>query len=351
MSSHSRLPASRQPRSAINHLRRHTLAAMASLAAGLAWPGGPLLAQQSPSSTGWQPQGPVQLINGFSAGGAGDSLCRVLAEALQPLLGQPVVVETRPGANGFIGAQAVSRSAPDGRTIGMATMSMLTISPQLPGLTLPIDTRKDLTPIATLADIYSMLVSSPDAPFRTVQELIEYARQHPGRISYASAGIGSAPHLAGELFRRQAGIDIVHVPYKGGAQAMVDLQAGRVQMLIGNMPDFMGQVKTGALRGIAFGGDEAAPALPDVPLIKQWLPEYSFSNWFGIVGPAGMPPDVVRGLNAAIQQALSEPKVRTQIAALGAQVVTGDTAAFQALIERDRARWGEIIRDANIRIE
>jgi tripartite-type tricarboxylate transporter receptor subunit TctC len=303
------------------------------------------------AASGWKPNGPVRLLNGFSAGGAADLLCRILAEALAPALGQPVVVDTRPGANGFIAAQAVARAAPDGRTIGLATMSMLTIAPQLPGMNLPIDPRKELAPIAEVAGIYVLLVAAPDAPFRAVPELIAYAKANPGKISYASAGIGSAPHLAGELFKRQAGIDIVHVPYKGGAQAMVDLEAGRVQMLIGNMPDYLPQVKSGALRGIAFGGDRPSPALPDLPLIRQWLPRYDVSNWFGMVGPAGLPPAVIAGLNGAFQSALAQAAVRAQMDRLGAAVLSGDTAAFQALIDHDWRSWGEVITAAHIRVE
>jgi len=334
-----------------NPQRRESLARLSAIAASLALPAGAGLSTGAWAQSHWKPSGQVTLYNGFSVGGSGDAMCRILAEALQPILGQTVVVETRPGANGFIAAQAVARAAPDGRTIGMATMSMLTIAPQLPGVTLPISPKTDLTPIAAISGIYVMLATSPDVPFKTVSELLDYARANPGKISFASAGIGSAPHLAGELFRRLANVDIVHVPYKGGAQAMVDLQAGRVQMLIGNMPDFLGHVKSGALRGVAFAGDEAAPALPDVPLIKQWLPEYSVSNWFGIVGPPGLPVDIATALNAAIQEALKEPKAREQMARLGAEVLTGDLAHFRTLIDRDWNRWGEVIKAANIRVE
>ncbi len=320
---------------------------LASLAAGLAATTLPAWSQ----APAWKPAKPVRLINGFSAGGAADMLCRILAEALRPLLDQTVIVETRAGANGFIAAEAVARAAPDGLTIGLATMSMLTVAPQLPGLKLPINTQTELTLIGSIAGIYSLLVSSPAAPFRTVPELIAYAKAHPGEISYASAGMGSAPHLAGELFRRQANIDIVHVPYKGGSQAMVDLMAGRVQMLIGNMPDFLSQVKSGAIRPIAFGGERAAPALPDVPLIKNWLPGYNVSNWFGIVGPAHLPESITTALSNALQAALADPSVRNRMIALGAEVVPGTPAQFQKMVDDDRRRWGEVIKAANIRAD
>jgi tripartite-type tricarboxylate transporter receptor subunit TctC len=290
-------------------------------------------------------------MNGFAAGGSGDFVCRVLADALRPLLGQSVIVDTQAGANGFIAAQTVARAAPDGHTIGLATMSMLTIAPQLPGVKLPISVDTDLTPIANVAGIYKLLIAYPDAPFRAVPELIAYAKANPGKISYASAGIGSSPHLAAELFRSQAGIDIVHIPYKGGAPAIVDLAAGRVQMMIGNMTDFLGQVKGGKLRGIAFGGDRASPALPDLPLIKQWLPQYNVSNWFGIVGPGRLAPHITSALNAAIQKAVAEPAAQARLVEHGAEILAGPVERFNAEIAAYRANWSSVIRTAGIRAE
>lgn len=298
----------------------------------------------------WRPARPIRLLNGFSAGGAGDIVCRIIAESLKPVLKQTVVVDTRPGANGFIAAEAVSHANPDGLTVGMATMSMLTIAPQLPGMRTPINVQTGLTPIANIAGIYMLLVASPKAPFQTVPELIAYAKAHPGVITYASAGIGSAPHLAGELFRKQANIDIRHVPYRGGAQALVDLVAGRVDMIIGNMPDFLGQLKSGALRGIAFAGEHAAPALPNLPLIKQWLPNYNISNWFGIVGPGRLPPDITRAWNTALQDIMRDPTTQKRMTENGLEVLSGPTDSFIAQIAKDRERWGEVIKAAGIHV-
>ena len=323
--------------------RRRALMVGAILAAGL-----PRLAR---AQSGWQPTREIRLMNGFAAGGSADIVCRILSEALRPVLGQVVIVETRSGANGFIAAEAVARAAPDGHTVGLATMSMLTIAPQLPGIKLPINVESDLTPIANIAGIYKLLVVAPDAPFRTVPELIAYAKAHPGAVSYASAGIGSSPHLAAELFRRQAGIDIVHVPYRGGALAIVDLAAGRVQMLIGNMTDFLGQVKAGKLRGVAFGGDRAAPVLPDLPLIKQWLPNYSVSNWFGIVGPGRLPAPIAAAWNAALQKVMADPVVQARLVDNGVEILAGPIDRFNADIAAYRSNWSEVIRAAGIRAE
>ena len=329
----------------MNRLRRNLLSAGGALALGAGLP------RLGAAQAAWKPVRDVRIMNGFAAGGSGELVCRIAAEALRPLFGQNVIVETQAGANGFIAAQTVARAAPDGHTVGMATMSMLTIAPQLPGVTLQINVETDLTPIANLAGIYSLLVVSPDAPFRTVPELIAYAKAKPGAVSYASAGVGSAPHLAAELFRSQAGIDILHVPYKGGAPAMLDVAAGRVQMMFGNLSDFLGQVKAGKLRGVAFGGDRAAPVLPDLPLIKQWLPNYSVSNWFSIVGPGHLPANITAAWNAALQKGLADPAMQSRLADLGAEVLVGSTERFQAEIAAYRANWAGVIRSAGIRAE
>lgn len=326
-------------------LRRRTLLTRAGAVIGAS-----MVPALSIAQAPWRPTKPVRLLNGFSAGGSGDVLCRVLADALRPVVGETVVVDTRPGANGFIAAEAVARAAPDGHTIGMATMSMLTTAPQLPGVTVPINVDTELTPIGGLAGIYLLMVTHPGAPYKTVPELIAYAKANPGAVSYASAGTGSAPHLAGELFARQAGVNMVHVPYKGGAQALVDLTAGRVQLLIGNMPDYLSQIRSGLLRGVAFGGDKSAPALPELPQIRQWLPEFNITNWFGIVGPARLPANIANAWNAAMQTALNDPIARKRMADMGADPMFGSVAQFQKVIDTDKARWGSVIRAANIRV-
>ncbi len=299
----------------------------------------------------WRPTRDVRIMNGFAAGGSGELVCRIVAEALRPIFGQHVIVETQAGANGFIAAQAVARAAPDGHTVGLATMSMLTIAPQLPGMKLPINVDSDLTPLSNIAGIYKLLVVSPDAKFRTVPELIAYAKANPGKVTYASAGIGSSPHLAAELFRNQAGIDIVHVPYKGGAPALFDVSAGRVDMMIGNLSDFLGQVKGGKLRGVAFGGDRASPALPDLPLIKQWLPNYSVSNWFSLVGPGHLPAHITSAWNAALQKAVADPAMQARFADLGAEVLAGPRERFLQEIATYRSNWAGVVKSANIRID
>ncbi|MES3003689.1 MAG: tripartite tricarboxylate transporter substrate binding protein [Pseudomonadota bacterium] len=320
---------------------------LGALAAGLATTALPSHAQ----AEAWKPKQPVRIMNGFAAGGSGDMVSRILAEGLSRIYGQSVIVDTRAGASGFIAADAMAHSPPDGLTLGFATMSMLTVSPQLPGIKVPFNTQTDITPIGPIANIFSLLVAAPDAPFKTVPELIAYAKANPGKLTYASAGTGSIGHLAGELFRRQAGIDIVHVPYKGGSQAMVDLQAGRVHMLLGNMSDYLGQVKGGQLRGIAFGGERASPQLPDLPLISKTLPDFNMSNWFGIIAPAHLPEPIMTSLSRAIQTALADPAVVKRLADLGAEPMSMTQPQFLKLIEADRKRWGDVIRAGNIKAE
>ncbi|NGM20405.1 tripartite tricarboxylate transporter substrate binding protein [Roseomonas stagni] len=298
---------------------------------------------------GWKPAREVRILCGFAPGGAGDLLCRLMADALRAQWGQTVIVETRSGAGGIISAEACARAAPDGHTVVLATMAMLTVSPQLPGVTMPINVETDLTPIASLAGIYKILVAYPQAPFRDVPGLIAHARAHPQAVAYGSAGVGSSPHLAAELFARQAGVECTHVPYRGGAPAITDLVAGRIGFMIGNMPEFLGQIRSGALRGIAFGGSAAAPALPDLPLIKQWLPDYDVSNWFGFCGPGRMPAEILAAWNSALQAALADPGTRGKMVEAGMEIMGGPVANFTNLIAADRQRWGGVIQAAGIR--
>ena len=327
----------------MNRVRRQILSAGGAFALGFPHIGF--------TQSAWKPTRDVRIMNGFAAGGSGELVCRLVAEGLRPIFGVNVIVETQAGANGFIAAQTVARAAPDGHTVGLATMSMLTIAPQLPGMKLPLNVDTDLTPLSNIAGIYKLLVVSPEAKFRTVPELIAYAKANPGKVTYASAGIGSSPHLAAELFRNQAGIEIVHVPYKGGAPALLDVSAGRVDMMIGNLSDFLGQVKGGKLRGVAFGGDRASPALPDLPLIKQWLPKYSVSNWFSLVGPGNLPPHITSAWNAALQKAMADPAMQARFADLGAEVLAGPRERFLQDIATYRSNWAGVVKSANIRID
>lgn len=320
-------------------MRRMLLALGLSLAVSL-----PAAAQEFPTRD-------VRIICGFAPGGTCDLLSRKLAAELTPIFGQRVIVENRTGASGMIAAEHVARSAPDGHTVSLATMAMHAILPQMPGVSMPLDPDRDLVPIANVANIINVLVVRQDSPFRTVQELIDYARANPGRLTYASAGNGTSQHLSAEYFKRRAGVDILHVPFRGGAPAMMEIIAGRVDMMFGNMPEFLGQIRGGALRPLAFGAPRVSPLFPEVPRVAEAVPGFEIRNWFGIAGTANMPPAILQRWNAALNQVAANPSFQQFMAENGMDIIVGSTAEFRQTIEADRRHWGEVIRAANIRAD
>jgi tripartite-type tricarboxylate transporter receptor subunit TctC len=293
----------------------------------------------------------VRLLVGFSAGGAVDLVARLVADSLRPILGQNVVVENRSGASGLIAAEAAAKSAPDGHTLYVAAMSAFAVLPQLPGQPMPLNMERDLTPVANVAGVLNALVVSPRAPFRTVPELIAYAKASPDRLTYASTGNGTSQHLAGELFIRQAGIRMTHVPYRGGSNAIVDIAAGRVDMMFGNFPEFIGQIRDGGLRLLAFGSRQAFPLFPGTPLIRETLPEFEVTSWIGLAGPAGLPDATVAAWNAALARATASPEFQRRITENGMEVLGQEQPTFRATIAADSKRWGDVIRSAAIRAE
>ncbi|MCK8786269.1 tripartite tricarboxylate transporter substrate binding protein [Roseomonas sp. NAR14] len=297
------------------------------------------------------PDHDVRLLVGFSPGGTVDLLARLLAEPLRAALGQTVVVENRTGASGLIAAQAVAQSPPDGHALYIAAMSAYAVLPQLPGYRMPIDMDRDLTPVANVAGVINALVVTPRAPFRDVPGLIAHAKANPDRLTYASTGNGTSQHLAGELFSRLAGVRMTHVPYRGGANAIVDIAAGRIDMMFGNFPEFIGQIRDGSLRLLAFGGARASPLFPETPLIRDTLPDFTVTSWLGLSGPAGLPAPVVERWVAALEQVAAQPEFRRRLAENGMESLAGDQAAFRATIAADRERWGAVIRAAGIRAD
>lgn len=297
------------------------------------------------------PSRDIRFLCGFSAGGSCDLVSRMFAEKLGPVFGQNVVVENKTGASGMIALTEVSRAAPDGHTVSLSTMANHTVLPQMPGLKVAIDPNKDVTPIASLANVYNMLISSPQAPFQTVPELVAYAKANPGKLTYASVGNGSSQHLAGELFQRLTGTQMLHVPYRGGANALVDITAGRTDLMFGNMPEFLGQIDGKGVRAVAFGAPKASPLFPDLPLVSATVPDFKIGNWFGLVGPARLPADIVAKWNAALDKVAADPDFQARMAKNGLEIIVGPPARLQELIAADSARWGEVIRGAGIRAE
>lgn len=295
--------------------------------------------------------GDVRLLCGFAPGGTADLLCRILAEAVTPEIGQKVIVDTKTGASGFIANEALANSAPDGRTIGLAAMAAMCVSPVMPGQKLPINVDTDLTPIANIAGVYNMLVVGKHVPFRTVPDLIAYAKANPGKLSYASAGNGTSQHLAGELFKKMADVNILHVPYRGGAPAIQDIVAGNCDMMFGNMPEFLGQIGGGGLIPIAFGSPRVSPLFPNLPLISQFLPGFVVVNWFAVFGSKGMPTDIVMLWNKALRAAVAKPDMQKRFLDNGMDTVIGSPEELKATIVEDRKKWAAVIQEAGIRAD
>ena len=306
-------------------------------------------AQQRPA--GWTPDRPARILVGFAAGGTGDLIARLVAEVAAPRLGQPVLVENRAGANGMIAAEAAARAAPDGLTMLMCPTGNMTILPELPGSRLPIDVRAELVPVASVAlSTYGMVVGT-GAPWRSAAEFIEAARARPGALSFASVGTGSAQHLAGERLRRAAGIELLHVAYRGASLAAVDLIALRADVMITNLGDVARQVKGGELRLLVLGDGEGHPLFPDAPKLGDTLPGFEVTSWLGIRGPPGLPAGPIAVWSAAIPEGLAEPVALRRLMENGLRALPEGPDAFAARIARDHAAWGDVIRAAGIRAE
>ena len=310
-----------------------------------------LLALAAVPSHAQQLKGDVRFYNGFPPGGTSDLLGRMLADALGPIVGQKVIVENRTGASGFIAAEATARAAPDGHTLFLAPMALMTISPQMPGQKVPIDVEKDLAPVTNVGGIYNVLVANPNGPFKTVPELVAYAKKNPGRLTYASAGNGTSQHLSAELFKKLTGTFITHIPYRGGAPAVIDIVAGRTDMMFGNMPEFLGQIRGGGLKPIAFGAPKPSPVLPEVPLVSATVPEFKITNWFGVVTTGGTPAEWVNFWNKSIATVAKQPAFIQRMTENGMDILVGSPDEFRATIATDKKRWGEVIKSAGIRAD
>jgi tripartite-type tricarboxylate transporter receptor subunit TctC len=308
-----------------------------------------LAAAASAQAQQW-PSKPIRVIVNFPPGGAADQIARLVAPPLAEALGQPVVVENRPGANGNIGAEAVAKSPPDGYTLLMSSGGAFSVNPHL-YTKLPFDPLKDLEPIAAAARILVFLVVKPDLPAKSVNEFVALARANPGKLSYGSPGSGSSPHIATAMFARAAGIQVTHVPYKGAAPALTDLLGGQLDFMFD--PGIgLGQVRAGKLRLLAVGSPKRSPLFPDTPTVAEsGIAGFDADSWFGFYAPAGLPPDVAARLNREINRALQTPAVRDRIAAIGGEPVAMSAAEFAEVQRKDRERFGAVIREAGIKLD
>jgi tripartite-type tricarboxylate transporter receptor subunit TctC len=295
------------------------------------------------------PDRPIKMLVGFAAGGGTDVAARIVAPALGEGLGQSVVVENRPGASGLLAAEAVARATPDGYTLMMGSQTTLAVAPSL-YRKFTVDGARDFAAVAPAGTSPLVLLVNPTVPAHSVAELIALARQKPGTLNFASGGVGTTPHMAGELLRLTAGINIVHVAYRGEAPAINDLLGGQIPMMFANLSAVIGNVQAGKLRAIAVASLKRSPSAPDIPtLAESGLPGFEVETWFGIVAPAGTPRDIREQLNRQVQHALAQDDTKRRLAALGMAGASGTADAFEAYIKAEIAKWTKVIRDADIK--
>jgi tripartite-type tricarboxylate transporter receptor subunit TctC len=306
-----------------------------------------LLLYVDPAAGQSYPQKPVRLIVADAAGGAPDQLGRILAQKLSESLGQQVVVDNRPGASGALGADIAARSAPDGYTLLLTTTAIYAILPNL-RKNLPYDPVRDFTPVSRIASASNVLVVNASLAVRSMRELLDLARSKPGALNYASAGIGSPAHLAGEMLNLLAGVKLTHIPYKGAAPALLDVIAGNAQLIITSPIAAGGHIKTGRVRALATTGSERNPSLPELPTIAETVPGYEISQSWGIVAPAETPAPVAGRLNEEIGRAMNLADVKEQVAKTGAVPESGSAAAFAEFMLKERRRLGEVIAKTGI---
>ena len=297
------------------------------------------------------PTKPVKLVVPYPPGGSADILGRAIGQKLADQLGQPVVVENRPGAGTAVGAEFVARSPPDGYTLLLGTVSSHAMNPALT-TKLGYDPIKDFAPIAPVATIPFVLVVHPSVPAQTVKAFVEYAKAKPGTINYSSAGNGTSNHLAGELFNLMASISMTHVPYKGSAPALQDLVAGHVQAMFDLVPTALPRIQAGTVKAIAVTGGTRVPGLPNVPTLKEaGYPDYEVTAWFGIFAPAGTPTAIVGRLHEETTKALASSELRDKLGPLGMETMQGSPQSFSRLVASDLDKWRGVVKSAKIQAE
>lgn len=296
------------------------------------------------------PNKPITLLIPYPPGGSADMLARPLGAVLQKELGQPIVIEYKPGAGGSIATAQLARSAPDGYTVLMV-LAAHAINPSLYS-SLPYDTRKDFAPVSWVANLPLLAVAPTAAPYDTLPDMIAYAKAHPGKISFASAGNGNTSHLAVELFKRKAGIELLHVPYKGSGPAVVALIGNEVGLMFDSISTSLPQVKAGKLKALAVTGNTRAAVLPQVPTVQEsGTPDFVVNGWYGIIAPAGVPNDVVDKLSKSIANAVKQPALQQQLAGYGYEVVGSTPAEFGKHIDAELDTWHQVITDAQVKLQ
>ncbi|HWI83308.1 tripartite tricarboxylate transporter substrate binding protein [Ramlibacter sp.] len=322
-----------------SHSRRAAVAALLSLAVA-----GPAAAQN------W-PERPIRIVVGFAPGGFTDVLARLIGQKLQERLGQPVVVDNKPGAAGTVGADIVAKARPDGYTLLLAHSNSNSVAPALyPKL--PYDVVRDFTPIIRVATTPLLLTVNPDVPAKNVKDFVALARSNPGGLRFASSGGGSAQHLAAARFMLATRTEMTHIPYKGSGQAIVDLLSGQVELNFESPPNVMTHAHAGKLRLLAITSNKRSPLLPEVPtLAEAGVPNAEMLQWFAVMGPAKLPPEITKKLNAEVAAILKLPEVAEKIASQGGDIVAGPTEEFVRFLAADSANWARLVKEANIRLD
>jgi tripartite-type tricarboxylate transporter receptor subunit TctC len=309
-----------------------------------------MLVAGAAAAQGSYPVRPIRVLVGYTPGGATDIVARILAAKLQEALGQPVVVENKPGAGSNIASEFVARSAPDGYTLLVGSIANATNMVAYKNL--GYDTLRDLAPVTQLMSAPSVLAVHPSFPAKNLQELIALAKRDPGKYAFASTGSGGSPHLAGELLKLRAGIDLIHVPYKGAAPALSDLLGGQVQMAFQTALSAVPHLQSGQLRAIAVAANKRLPQLPNVPTMAEaGLPDFEVSSWNGLFAPARTPPEIIARLHSEAVKALAAPDVREKLLAQGAEPVGSTPEEFRAYIRAEIEKWGRVIRASGARVD
>jgi len=297
------------------------------------------------------PTRPIRFIVPFAPGGGGDVVGRIIGQRMSDQLGKPLVIDNRAGGGGTLGCELAAKAAPDGYTLLLGNVGPIAVGPALyPKLA--YDPVRDFAPVTMIASFPNLLVANPGLPFKTVPELVAYAKSRPGQLNFASAGAGTSTHLAGELFKSVAGIDVVHVPYKGGAAAMTDIIAGQVAYYFGTMPSSMPLAKAGKLRALAVTSLTRSPAAPEVPTIAEsGYPKFETAAWYGLMFPTGTPREIVARTNAATMVVLALPDIRERLVHEGSEPLGSTPAQFGAYIKAEIAKWSGVVKAAHLKAD
>jgi len=311
-----------------------------------------ILAAARTARADWEPRQPIKILVGYAPGGTADIAARIASETLSKKHGLTVVVENKTGAGGFIALKSVAQAPADGYTVGIGIMGQLSVGPVVPGSNIPLDIDKELVPVANLVGVPMALIVRMDAPFKTIPEFVAYAKANPGKVSYASTGLGSTNQLAAEFLAAESGgLKLIHVPYRGGAPAIADVAAGNVDMFFGNISELISMARGGKVRVLALAATKPSALAPELPLLTKDIPSLNIDNWFGLVGPAALPTDAKEAIAKLFLEAIGDPANKETLDKQGLEPLGQGPNAFAAYIQKDRERWAKVVKAGNIRAQ